>query len=289
MFGLFLVNKPAGPTSHDIVADVRRRLGRGVRVGHAGTLDPFAEGVLVLCVGAATRLASYVQARPKRYRAVVRLGASSSTDDREGEIAPTPGASAAAESAVRDAVGRFLGVIEQVPPAHSAVHVAGQRAYKLARAGQRLELPPRNVTVYSIDLVRYEYPQAEIDVCCGSGTYIRALARDIGSALGVGGYCEKLTRTAVGEFRIENAVGPEALDPCRDLLEPLLAVSHLPRVIATGEQIPRLRHGNLLALAEPLEPGEVAVVDAESRLLALGEVRPDGRTLQPRKAFVTEK
>ncbi len=286
MFGLLLINKPAGPTSHDVVAAVRRQLPRGLKVGHAGTLDPFAEGLLVLCVGPATRLASYVQARPKRYWALVCLGATSSTDDREGRLAPAPAAAAPGESAVRDALGRFVGTIEQVPPAHSAVHVDGRRAYKLARAGEAPDLPPRTVSVHSIDLLRYEYPHLEIDVRCGTGTYIRALARDIGSALGVGAYCQRLTRTAVGDFRIEDALRPEDLEAARDLLPPLAALGDLPRVTVTAAQAARLRHGNPLTLPGPIPAGEVAVVDSQSGLLAIAEVRDDGKALRPKKVFV---
>jgi len=286
MFGLLVIHKPAGPTSHDVVAGVRRRLGGGVKVGHAGTLDPFADGVLVVCVGAATRLASYVQAQPKRYRAVLRLGATSSTDDREGEIAPTPGAAEPDELAVREALGRFVGTIEQVPPAHSAVHVDGRRAYKLARAGEPLDLPPRTVTVHSIDLLGYAYPRVSIDVRCGAGTYIRALARDIGSALRVGAYCEQLTRTAVGDFRLEDALRPEDLDPPRQLLPPLAAVGHLPRVTVTAAQADRVTHGNSVILSGEIAPGEVAVIDSEGNLLAIAEVGGEGKTLRPRKVFV---
>jgi len=288
MFGLLVVNKPAGPTSHDVVAGARRRLGRGVKVGHAGTLDPFAEGVLVLCVGPATRLADHVQARPKRYRAIVALGATSTTDDPEGEIAPASDSPAPPAKTVREVVGRFVGAIEQVPPAHSAVHVAGRRAYKLARAGQAPELAPRTVTVHSLDVLRYEYPHLELDVRCGTGTYVRALARDLGAALGVGGYCQALTRTAVGDFDIDSAVRPDDLDPARDLLPALRAVEHLPRIAATDEQAESIRHGKTVVLPEPLPAGATAIVDARGRLLALGEVRAETQTFRPRKVFPAE-
>lgn len=288
MFGLFAIDKPPGPTSHDVVAVVRRRLGRGVKVGHAGTLDPFADGVLVLCVGPATRLASYVQAQPKHYRAVVRLGATSSTDDPEGEITPTVTPPAAPDAAaVRETLGRFVGTIPQVPPAHSAVHVGGRRAYELARAGKRTELAARDVTIHAIELLRYDYPHAEIDVRCGCGTYIRALARDVGAALATGGYCEKLTRLAVGDFRIEQAVSPETLDPAGDLLPPLLAVAHLPRRTVAGDDVDRLRHGSRLPLRRPVPDGEVALVDADDHLLAIARCCEQGTALQPTKVFLS--
>jgi tRNA pseudouridine55 synthase len=286
MFGFLNIDKPSGPTSHDIVARVRRRVGRKIKVGHAGTLDPFATGVLVVCVGPATRLASFVQAAPKRYRAEMVLGATSTTDDRDGRIARTLGAAPPAEQAVRQAIGRFVGKIQQVPPAHSAVHVDGQRAYKLARAGQEVEIPAREVHVHSIDLLAYEFPHLALDVKCGSGTYIRALGRDIGEALGVGGYCWALERTAVGVFTVEEARSTEELDPARDLLGPLLALEDLPKITLSEDDLRRIRMGQRVGLEREVASGQAALLDAAGTLVALGEVLPDGRTLQPAKVFV---
>jgi len=287
MFGLLNINKPVGPTSHDVVAAARRRLGRGVKVGHAGTLDPFADGVLVLCVGAATRLAGYVQARPKRYLATVRLGATSSTDDSEGEITAADAASPPAASAVEEVLREFVGTIEQIPPAHSAVHVGGRRAYQLARAGEQLDLPPRTVTVHSIELMSYDYPLLAVEVACGTGTYIRAIARDVGEAIGVGGYCERLTRTAVGAFGIEEAIRPDQLDPAEHLLPPTLALEHLPRIEAGPDWLGRIANGSRVALHAPHAPGEVAVLAPTGQLIALATVAPDGRTLRPVKVFIS--
>jgi tRNA pseudouridine55 synthase len=290
MFGFFAIHKPPGPTSHDMVAGVRRMLGRGVKVGHAGTLDPFAEGVLVVCVGHATRLADYVQAAAKRYSAVVVLGATSSTDDPEGEITPTPGLAAPpGEADVRRALEQFAGQIQQVPPAHSAVHVDGRRAYQLARKGRAVDLPARTVTVHAVDLVSYDYPELALDIRCGSGTYIRALARDLGAALGTGGYCGRLIRTAVGPFHIDQSVRLEDLDPTRDLLSPLLAVAHLPHVTIPPDLLGRLVHGNALIPPEPLAPNatEAALLDEQGQLLALADLRDAGRHLQPTKVFLT--
>lgn len=288
MFGFFAIDKPPGPTSHDIVACVRRQLGRGVKVGHAGTLDPFAGGVLVICAGRATRLADYVQAQPKRYRAVVRLGATSTTDDTEGEIATDPSAARPDEEAVRRVVATFVGEIDQVPPAHSAVHVDGQRAYKLARAGKDVKLTCRRVVVYSIDVLRWDWPLLELDIRCGSGTYIRAIARDIGKALQTGGYCEALTRSAVGGFDLARAVTPDALEPSRDLLPPTLALGDMPRVVMDESQQARLRDGKTIDLAEPACGEEVALLDNEGNLLALARPSADGLTLQPTKVFLVQ-
>jgi tRNA pseudouridine55 synthase len=303
MFGFFAIDKPAGPTSHDIVASVRRRVGRGVKIGHAGTLDPFARGVLVVCAGPATRLADYVQAQPKRYRAVIRLGATSTTDDPDGEVTPTPaglgppsgadqhglaaplGSPRPGEAEVRRAVAGFVGEIEQVPCSHSAVHVDGQRAYTLARAGKEVALPSRRVVIHAIDVLRWDWPILELDVRCGSGTYIRALARDIGSALQVGGYCQVLTRTAAGVFELTRAVAPDALEPARDLLSPTLALGDMPRLVIDASQRARLRNGNLIDLPEPAVGDEVALLDGDGHLLAITQPRANGWKLQPTKVF----
>ena len=285
MFGFLNVCKPPGPTSHDVVAAVRRLVGHKTRVGHAGTLDPFARGVLVVCVGQATRLASYVQAAPKRYLAGITLGATSTTDDSEGSITPLPAAAEPAERQVREALARFVGEIQQVPPAHSAVHVNGQRAYRLARAGRDVQLPARTVTIHDIALVRYEHPLLTIDVRCGSGTYIRSLARDVGAALGAGGYCSDLFRTEVGPFRAEDAVGPDQLDPARDLLPPLAALDSLAKITVDDDAARRLAMGQRIDLDGPAPPGELAVLDAAGRLLAIAAAGDNARSLQPTKVF----
>jgi len=289
MFGFLNVRKPAGPTSHDIVAQVRRRLARTIKVGHAGTLDPFAEGVLVLCVGQATRLVEYLHEQPKRYRAMVRLGAVSSTDDPQGEITPTPGAAAPAESAVKAAMERLAGQIQQVPPAHSAVHVEGCRAYALARRGQVVELSPRAVTIHSLELLRYDWPTLQIDVRCGTGTYIRSLARDIGAALGVGGYCEALTRTAVGPFELAEAHPAEQLDLPRDLVDPLVVVSHLSSLRLDQRQLKDICLGRAIGLPQPAPaaPGQqLVLLDPAGRLAAIAQAMPQDQA-RPVKVFAS--
>ena len=285
MFGFLNIRKPPGPTSHDVVAGVRRLLGRRVKVGHAGTLDPFAEGVLVVCVGPATRLAQYVQAQAKRYTAEVTLGATSTTDDPEGEIAQTP-ATAPGESAVQEVLAGFVGEIWQVPPAHSAVHVAGQRAYKLARRRQAPDLPARTVTVHRIELLGYEYPHLRIDVTCGSGTYVRALARDVGAALGVGGYCSQLTRTAVGAFGLKESVTLEDLRPDEHLIDPMAAVRHLPRAAAEAAQIEGIRLGR--PIRSDAEGEQIAVTDPAGGLVAIAAPAGPG-LIRPVKVFIAAK
>lgn len=291
LFGLLNVDKPPGPTSHDIVAGVRRRLPRGTRVGHAGTLDPFASGVLVLCVGPATRLAEYVQRAPKRYRAVVRLAATSTTDDPEGDIVARTDTTPPGAHAVRQTVGRFVGAIDQAPPVHSAVHVDGHRAYRLARRGKAPPLQPRRVTIHGIDVIRYDWPELEIDVRCGTGTYVRALARDIGAALATGGYCSRLRRTAVGAFTADDAAAPDALDLPRDLRDPLEAAADLPRFAADAEQVRRLAMGQRVAMPADTGAGdvpgdaEVLVVDVDGALVGVAKLT-EGNLLRPLKILV---
>jgi tRNA pseudouridine55 synthase len=209
--GILLLDKPPGPTSHDAVVRVRRSAGVR-RVGHFGTLDPFASGLLVLGIGAATRLAPYASSHTKTYRAAVCLGARSTTDDPEGEIEPVAVVAPPDRDAVEAACARWLGALEQVPPAYSAKHVAGERAYARARAGEAVSLPPVRVTIERIEILRYEWPVLEIEVVCGPGTYIRALARDLGEDLETGGYCAALRRIRSGPFVVDEALAWSALE-----------------------------------------------------------------------------
>ncbi|HMU36812.1 MAG TPA: tRNA pseudouridine(55) synthase TruB, partial [Marmoricola sp.] len=193
--GLVIVDKPAGFTSHDVVARVRRLAGTR-KVGHAGTLDPMATGVLVLGVNRATRLLGHLMLTEKAYDATIKLGESTSTDDAEGETIATSDTSGLSEDQVRAALAEFVGDIDQVPTAVSAIKVDGKRAYARVRAGEEVELSARRVHIASIEVTRVELPEVDISVRCSSGTYIRAIARDLGAALGVGGHLSALRRTA---------------------------------------------------------------------------------------------
>jgi tRNA pseudouridine55 synthase len=213
--GLVVVDKPSGWTSHDVVARLRRLAGTR-RVGHAGTLDPMATGVLVLGVGAATRLLHHLVLTDKAYTATIRLGQRTVTDDAEGELVAAVSAAEVDELAVRAAMAKLTGEIEQVPSAVSAIKVDGQRAYKRVRAGEHVELAARPVTVHRFAAVDFARPSAElldvqVEVECSSGTYVRALARDLGAALGVGGHLTVLRRTRVGPFMLEQARTPDEL------------------------------------------------------------------------------
>ena len=198
--GILNVNKPSGPTSRDVVNRVARIL-RRVKVGHAGTLDPLASGVLIVCIGSATRLIEFVQRMPKTYRTVIRLGARSDTLDADGRVTEVEQPRIPDEGEVRRAVACQVGEISQVPPDYSALKVQGRRAHDLARSGQAVDLAPRTVRIDRIELVAYSWPRLELEIDCGGGTYIRSIARDVGEALGCGGLVEVLTGPASARSR----------------------------------------------------------------------------------------
>jgi tRNA pseudouridine55 synthase len=214
--GILVVDKPEGITSFGVVARVRRRAG-GLRTGHAGTLDPLASGVLVLALGRATKAIDRLMATDKRYRTTVDLSAFTTTDDREGERSEVAVESVPRLEDVEMALASLRGVVQQRPPAFSAMKVGGRRAYALARAGTPPELPPRPVRIHAIEIRRYAFPLVELEIHCGKGTYIRSIARDLGIALGTGGHCATLRRTAVGPFTETMAVAldqlPEEIGP----------------------------------------------------------------------------
>ncbi|GJM19633.1 MAG: tRNA pseudouridine synthase B [Phycisphaeraceae bacterium] len=215
--GVIVLDKPYRKSSTSMVSLVKGRLRaagapKRVKVGHAGTLDPLATGVLVILVGRATKLSGQVMQGVKHYRALVDLSQNSTTDDLEGELTPVPVAEPPTAEHVRAILDdRFTGVVQQTPPVHSAIKVNGQRSYRLARADTASALEARPVRIDSIDIVRYDFPELELDVVCGKGTYIRSLARDIGVALHTGGMLGALRRTRVGAFSIENSITPEGL------------------------------------------------------------------------------
>jgi tRNA pseudouridine55 synthase len=207
MNGWLVIDKPQRITSRGALDRIKRWFPRKTKIGHTGTLDPLATGVLVVAIGEATKLAEKVQAMPKVYLATVRLGATSDTDDADGEVTESAVNETPTEEQVRNALPQFLGTIQQLPPIFSALKVEGRRAYKLARKGHEVTLQPRPVHVYSIELLSYAWPLVELEIECGKGTYIRSIARDLGAALGVGGMIEQLRRTKVGPFAVEQAIG----------------------------------------------------------------------------------
>jgi tRNA pseudouridine55 synthase len=271
-FGLLNVNKPAGLSSRAAVDRVERLL-RPAKVGHAGTLDPLATGVLVICVGQATRLIRFVQQMPKQYIATFLLGVRSATDDIEGELTEVPNAPRPSRAALDLVLPRFIGAIQQRPPAHSAIKIGGHRAYKLARKGTEFELAARTVSVYRIDVVRYEYPTLELAIECGSGTYVRALGRDLATALETSAVMSALERTAIGPFRVEDAILPDDLSAenlARHLQPAVRAVHDMPRAPIIESDLNEIRNGRPIAL--PLaaaEQTEWAGIDSTGELVAI--------------------
>lgn len=291
LHGLLVLDKPGGMTSRDAVDLAQAWFPRRTRVGHTGTLDPLATGVLVLGLGAATRLTEYVQRMTKTYRAGVRLGGRSETDDADGAITPVAVDTPPAMHEVRHALDRFLGTTAQVPPAYSAAKVDGSRAYALARQGEDVALSPKPVRIDRIEVLSFDYPCLEIEVICGKGTYIRSLARDLGEVLGCGGYVETLRRTRVGAFRAEDAVSPRATreEALARLLPLAVAVSELPAVRPGAGLVTRLRNGQMIHLAQPVvgasDGDEVAVYDPTGGLAAVSALAGGGTRLRSGKVF----
>ena len=212
--GFLNINKPAGCSSREIVDRVQKITGRNVKIGHAGTLDPMAKGVLVICLGRATRLVPYIHEFSKTYRAGFTLGVTSDTDDSTGELEIQDVSMKPTAEDVVNELKQFAGTILQTPPQYSAVKVNGRRAYKAARKGNVVEIKSRPVTIHSLKLDRYEYPDLVVDIRCGSGTYIRSIARDLGKALGTGGLMHCLTRTEIGPFRQTDAISTDEFERC---------------------------------------------------------------------------
>jgi tRNA pseudouridine55 synthase len=243
--GILNLHKPAEMTSRRSV-DLVQRLVRPARAGHAGTLDPLATGVLVVCVGAATRLIGYVQRMPKRYTGTFLLGRQSPTEDVEGDVTELPDAPIPTHEQIAAAAAHFVGRIQQRPPAYSALKIAGRPAYKLARQGKQPQLAARPVEIHRIDIVAYQYPELVLDVQCGSGTYIRSLGRDLAESLGTAAVMSALVRLSVGSFSLDDAVDPRSLNADNlplFLQPPLRAVEYLPRVQLSAEEVLNLHHG----------------------------------------------
>lgn len=278
--GILLVDKPGGLTSHDVVARVRRAFGTR-KVGHAGTLDPMATGLLVIGIEGATRLLTYIVGADKTYTATIRLGSRTTTDDAEGDLVDTADAEAWAgvdDEAVQNGIRSLTGAISQVPSSVSAIKVAGRRAYDLVRAGESVELAAREVTVSRFDVLAQrrtaDFLDLDVVVDCSSGTYIRALARDLGDALGVGGHLTALRRTRVGGFHVEDAVSIDELDGATTLSPAAAAERVMPVLPVTAEEARDLRHGKrLVGQRDRLTASEVAALDPDGALVGILEAR----------------
>ena len=286
LHGFLNVDKPVGMTSHDVVARLRRLAGQK-RVGHGGTLDPAATGVLPVALGEATRLVNYLVDGRKRYTAVIRLGVVTTTDDAEGAVVSEQPLPDLVEPELQALLSTFTGVIEQTPPMYSAIQVGGRRLYDLARQGVSLELEPRQVEIDRLELLDWQPPLLTVDVVCGKGTYIRALARDLGHALDCGAHLYSLRRTAVGPLALATALPLADLEATPDalperLLRPETAVAHLPRVDVDAVAEQRLRHGQAIHL--PHSGGDVMRAHGTGGdLVAL--LRYDGSAWHPFAVF----
>lgn len=286
--GILCVDKPTGPTSHDVVSRVRH-LANMRKVGHGGTLDPLSSGLLVLALGRATRLLEYVQSQPKAYRALVRLGVTSSTYDGEGELEEGGAVNFSLEE-ILTALNRFRGQIEQMPPMFSAVKQKGKPLYELARQGVVVQREKRRVTIYDLEILSYEPPDVTLHIRCSGGTYIRSLAHDLGEELGSGAYMAGLQRTEVGHLMLQGAVALQELSPesLPDFLQPMdTVVAHLPALRVRRPEAQRLSQGQWITRGED-EPKEelVRVFDEDGQFVGIA-ARHDN-VWRPRKIFYDE-
>ena len=291
MLGVVNLDKPVGPTSHDMVGMMRRLTGTR-RIGHAGTLDPLASGVLPILVGVATRFSAELTGGAKRYDAVIRLGARSATDDAEGPIEAVDGP-VPDEATVRSALASFVGTFDQLPPVFSARKVGGRTAHRAARGGDPIAVPPRSVTIHSLDVLGFDRDDdgvdLRVDMRCGAGTYVRSLARDLGERLGCGGYLRALRRTEAAGLRVESAVSPERLEALasegriEDAFLPIADLLPLPRLILEPDAAVAFRNGSARPLMGGNAPdGRAAVFDGEE-LIGIGSVVTN--VLRPEKVL----
>lgn len=287
MTGVLPVDKPAGPTSHDVVAMARRALGIR-RIGHTGTLDPFATGLLLLCIDRATRLSEYLTGLDKVYEATARLGVATDTLDGTGTVtAETEAWQELAEPEIRAAWLEQTGRRIQAPPAYSAKKVDGRRAYERARAGEAVAPDPVEVVIHSMDVLAIDGPDVRFRMRCSSGTYVRAVARDAGDALGVGAHLTSLRRTGIGDFAVGTALPVDRLDDreavAAALISPLEALAHLPKIDLDDDEVERVGHGQALSAGDRAIGSDVVVLADGGLLVAVAE--RDGASLRPRKVF----
>jgi len=286
MFGILNINKRSGLTSRQVVNHVQR-LVRPAKAGHAGTLDPLASGVLVVCVGPATRLIEYVQRPLKRYRAAFLLGRSSDTEDIEGNVVHLKRPRRPERSEILAAIPEFVGTVAQRPPAYSALKVAGQRAYEMARRGEPVALKERSIHVARIDLVSYDYPELHLEIECGTGTYVRSLGRDLAVALGTAAVMSELTRTAIGAFRLDDACSLEQLDAdslLDRLLPPIQVFGDVRAEKLSDAELRNVRNGRVVCRPGHERTGEVPAVDEHGSLVAV-LVAKDPDWLRPKRVF----
>ncbi len=286
MYGLLNINKPASWTSRDVINWVEQQA-RKVKIGHAGTLDPLATGVLIVCLGHATRLVPFLHELPKSYVATFLLGRSSESDDVDTWVELLPEAPVVTTEQLLAAIPNFIGTITQQPSAFSAIKINGAPAYRKARKGKHVEVPEREVEVHRIALLEHVGDTFTLEIECGTGTYVRSIGRDIAAACGSGAVMSSLCRTRIGEFTVEAAIAPSEVqkDTIRELLlSPLQAVPQRPLIQLTLEEIPRVENGNAIPARPELlfQAREVALLHPSGEMMALADFDADSRTLTPR-------
>lgn len=293
--GWLVLDKPSGPTSRDLLNQIQKRW-RNLKIGHAGTLDPLASGLLLVAVGSATRLVEFSHRLDKTYEARIRLGATSPTDDADGPWETNPNAVEVTLERIQHEIQALIGPeVMQIPPAYSAIHTNGKRSYELARQGRAVELASRPVRIDRISVTGFEWPFLDVVVDCGAGTYIRSIARDLGAALGVGGMIETLRRTRIGPFDVNHSVDLaeiDSLDAISEILVPaIVAISDWPVMKLNDEQMKDLLHGkrlNALPQLSVMAAGsEVAMIDQSGTLVGLGRIEglDDQAMIQPFRVF----
>lgn len=285
-FGFLNIDKPPGMTSHDVVARIRRSLKVG-KAGHAGTLDPLATGVLVICLGAATRLSEYVMQSSKRYSALVRLGITTDTYDAEGQITAQAEPYEVTRAEVEQHLKQYLGEIEQIPPMYSAIKQGGRKLYELARAGEVVERTARSVRIEALSILDWNPPDFTLDVTCSAGTYIRSLAHDLGQSLGVGAHLAGLTRTASGRFLLNDAVTLDAVtsepDWMRYLVTPQQALAEWPVLVLDASAVDHVFHGRSFADKGLAHEGLALAYDLHGAFIAI--LKGDAGVWKPHKVF----
>lgn len=288
--GFLNINKPLQLTSHDVVAAVRRRYRAQTgekKVGHAGTLDPLADGVLVVCLGTATRLSEYMMQSRKVYRAKITFGATTSTYDAAGEVLSEGDASHIAAPDVKRVLPRFIGEIHQIPPMYSAVKVKGKKLYELAREGKSIDRPARTVTIHTIDVLSWENPVLSLEIQCTAGTYIRSLANDLGEALDVGAYLSGLTRVASGDFHLCKSISLDTVleddEWMQHIISPYEALSQQIRVTLTADEIQRVQQGGFISSRQELQSSTIFAFDENQQLIAV--LQPRDQLWKPHKVF----
>lgn len=289
--GIFNINKPAGMTSHDVVQAVRKASGER-RVGHAGTLDPMATGVLLVCIGAATRVTEYLMEHPKSYRAEITLGIATDTHDAEGEVTRIVDSVDVSRAEVQSALATFVGTIEQIPPMYSALKKEGKKLYELAREGQTVEREPREVEITRLEILEWEPPRVTVDIDCSKGTYVRAIARDLGKKLGVGAHLSNLIRTASGRFKLKNASGLDTvIEAIQDewwmlLIHPLdEALLDYEAMIVDQTTEEKIRHGQMIEAPQPIDTPFARAYSQDGHFIAVMRYQEWAEKWHPNKVF----